>query len=243
MIAGKMLVQRVYERASRVTGVDAVYVATDHVAIRDAVLAFGGHVIMTPPGCPSGTDRVAAAAEQLRLDDAIILNVQGDEPLVEPDVITKLIRTMEHDSSIAVATPIARLTEAAELTNPNIVKVALATNGNALYFSRQAIPYIRDAEQDGNSSGDPATGRIDARLAKFKFFKHIGLYAFRMSALSAFVNLPESRLERAERLEQLRLLEAGIPIRTVEVQYESQAVDTAEDVLTVERLIRERGLE
>lgn len=210
-----------------------MYVATDHISIADEVERHGGEVIMTSPECPSGTDRVAAAARALSLDDDIVINVQGDEPLIEPSVITALATAMREDPSILVATPISLLKNPSDLTDPSVVKVVMDTNRNALYFSRQTIPYIRDLGDDD----------IHLWMNAFPFFKHIGVYAYRAEVLKQFVALGVSRLEQAERLEQLRLLEAGIPIRCVQVDYESVAVDTPADVIKVERIIEEQGLE
>ena len=222
IIAGMTMIERVFRQATLALGVDAVYVATDHPAIAREVERFGGRAIMTSPDCPSGTDRVFEAAQTLGLTDATVINVQGDEPLIDPNVITALARVMEQDPSILVATPISPLTIEEELTNPNVVTVVRNAKGDALYFSRTAIPYHRDT---------PTTS----------YFKHIGVYAYRMDALRKFVALGESHLERTERLEQLRILEAGIPIRCVEVEYESIAVDSPEDINKVEHLIHQRG--
>lgn len=215
IIAGMTMIERVYRQCILASSVDAVYVATDHSAIAAEVERFGGHAIMTSPDCPSGTDRVFEAAEKLGLTDATVINVQGDEPLIDPKVITALARVMQEDPTIQVATPISPLTREEELANPNVVTVVRNAKGDALYFSRTAIPYHRDT---------PTTS----------YFKHIGVYAYRMDALRRFVELGESHLERTERLEQLRILEAGIPIRCVEVEYESVAVDSPEDILKVE---------
>ncbi len=232
LIRGRTLIARVYQRARLAEGIDEIYVATDHPGIAAEVEGFGGKVLMTSPDCPSGTDRVAQAAEQLALEDGIIINVQGDEPLIEPSVISALATAMKNDDSIRVATPIARLLKVEELTNPSIVKVILNTKRDALYFSRQWIPYARDVDEMN----------LHGWLDTHPCYKHIGVYAYRSEALKQFVALGESPLERAEKLEQLRLLEAGIPIRCVEVEYESVAVDTPEDILRVEQMIDERGL-
>jgi 3-deoxy-manno-octulosonate cytidylyltransferase (CMP-KDO synthetase) len=232
MIRGQTLIERVYQRARLAEGIDAIYVATDHAGIAAEVERFGGSVIMTSPDCPSGTDRVAQAAQQLALEDAIIINVQGDEPLIEPDVISALASAMKNDAGIRVATPIARLCKPEELNNPSVVKVVLNSKNDALYFSRQWIPYARDIEEMS----------LYGWLNTHPCFKHIGVYAYRAEALKRFVELGESPLERAEKLEQLRLLEAGIPIRCVEVEYESIAVDTPEDIVRVEQMIVEKGL-
>jgi 3-deoxy-D-manno-octulosonate cytidylyltransferase len=227
------MVERVYKQCKKASGVDAVYVATDHPQIADEVNRFGGGVLMTSPDRPSGTDRVAEAAAQLDLDnDSIVINVQGDEPLIDPTVINALVSQMQQHQEIQVATPISPLKHAEDLTNPSVVFAAKNKNGDALYFSRHPIPFLREL---GPSA-------VLSWPEQHLYFKHIGVYAYRAEILKQFVALGESPLERAERLEQLRFLEAGIPIRCVEVQYESVAVDTTHDIWRVELLIEEHGL-
>ena len=222
------MIERVYRQCKKASGVDFVYVTTDHPKIADEVNRFGGGVIMTSPDCPSGTDRVAAAATLLDLDnDSIVINVQGDEPLIDPAVITALVNEMKNDPNVQVATPISPLKHAEDLTNPNVVFTVKNKNGDALYFSRHPIPYLREL------GSHAALSWPELHL----YFKHIGVYAYRAEVLKQFVKLGESSLERGERLEQLRLLENGIPIRCVEVEYESVAVDTAGDIKKVESIL------
>ena len=233
IIAGLTMIERVYRQCKKASGIDAVYIATDHPAIADEANRFGAGVIMTSPEAPSGTDRVAEAAEKLDLEkENIVINVQGDEPLIDPVVITALADEMKNHPEVRVATPITPLKKVEELTNPNIVFVVKDKNGNALYFSRHPIPFHRDMGFDS----------VFSWPEQHLYFKHIGVYAYRAGVLKQFVALGESPLERAERLEQLRLLEAGIPIRCVEVDYESVAVDTSEDIKRVELLIEVRGI-
>jgi 3-deoxy-manno-octulosonate cytidylyltransferase (CMP-KDO synthetase) len=233
IISGMTMIERVYRQCKKAAGVDFVYVTTDHPAIANEVNRFGGGVLMTSPDCPSGTDRVAAAAAILDLNsDSIIINVQGDEPLIDPAVITALAIEMRKHPDVQVATPISPLKHAEDLTNPNVVFAVKNNNGDALYFSRHPIPYLREL---GN-------GAVLSWPEQHLYFKHIGVYAYRAEALKQFVELGESSLEHAERLEQLRLLENGIPIRCVQVEYESVAVDTAEDIWKVELLIEQQGL-
>jgi 3-deoxy-manno-octulosonate cytidylyltransferase (CMP-KDO synthetase) len=226
MISGQTMIERVYRRAMQAEGIDAVYVATDHEAIATEVTRIGGQVVMTSRECPSGTDRVAEAARQLDLTNAVVINVQGDEPLVDPGVITALANCMHGNPHVQVSTPIVKITHHDDLTSPNVVKVVMTVSGDALYFSRQPIPYFRDLGSDHFFW-----------LKKYAYHKHVGIYAYRSEVLARFSEMEESGLERAERLEQLRLLESGIPIRCVAVQYESVAVDTAEDILKVEDLL------
>jgi 3-deoxy-manno-octulosonate cytidylyltransferase (CMP-KDO synthetase) len=228
VISGMTMVERVYRQCKKATGIDAVYVTTDHPKIADEVNRFGGGVIMTSPDCPSGTDRVAQAAAKLDLsNDDIVINVQGDEPLIDPEVISSLAREMAHVPELKVATPITTLKHAEELTNPNVVFVAKNKFDDALYFSRHPIPFHRELGWDS----------VFYWPQQHLYYKHIGVYAYRADVLKLFVEFGESPLERAERLEQLRLLENGIPIRCVHVEYESVAVDTAEDIKRVESLL------
>ena len=226
-IRGKTLTQHVYDRCKLAAGVDEVFVATDHPSIATVVRNFGGTPLMTSPECASGTDRVAQAALQLPNEYDVIINVQGDEPLIAPEVIGALAQLMSSDSSVAVSTPITLIQKPEDLINPNMVKVVRDTFGNAIYFSRSAIPFLRDS---------PLT---ETWIQEFAFYKHIGVYAYRRETLKRFVQLSEGSLELAERLEQLRLLEAGIPIRCVPVDYESVAVDTQADVHIIEALLDE----
>ena len=239
LIHGRTLVERVYAQCRRAEGIDEVYVATDAPSIAEEVERFGGKVIMTSSDCASGTDRVAEAAKLLDTKDGVVINVQGDEPLIDPTVITSLASLMRENPAIQVSTPVTRLVKAEELTNPSIVKVVMNQSWDALYFSRQAIPYLRVASSTSKEAGDK---EIYSWVNKYPYFKHIGVYAYRPESLRRFVSLDEAPLERAERLEQLRLLEAGIPIRCLEVQYESVAVDTEEDIRKVELILIERGL-
>lgn len=228
LIAGMTMIERVYRQCERAKTIDEIYVATDHEAILQEVSRFGGNAVMTSPKCASGTDRVAEAAANLNLvDDAVIINVQGDEPLIEPAVLTALDLEMQSHPDVLVATPVTPLQRAEDLANPNVVFAVKDRNNNALYFSRHPIPFLRLL----------GTESIADWPKQHLYFKHIGVYAYRAEVLKQFVALGESPLERAERLEQLRLLEAGIPIRCVEVEYESVAVDTAEDIKKVEALL------
>jgi 3-deoxy-manno-octulosonate cytidylyltransferase (CMP-KDO synthetase) len=233
LIKGKILVQRVLERCLLAKGIDGVFVATDHEEIASAVRKIGGNVIMTDPDCASGTDRVAAAAKTLSPEFDIIINVQGDEPLIAPEVIDAVCSALRSSKDILVATPITEILNPDDLSNPNVVKVVRNTSGDALYFSRQCIPYLRD-----HSTATP-----EELLTHHPYWKHIGLYGYRRRALEQFSTLQESILERAERLEQLRLIESAIPIRCVEVEYESAAVDTIDDVYTVEAILEREGFE
>ena len=230
LISGMTMIERVYRQCERAHGIDEIYVATDHEAILREVERFGGRAIMTSPARASGTDRVAEAAEQLG-SVGVIINVQGDEPLIDPKVLTALDLEMQSHPEVLVATPITSLKRAEDLMNPNVVFAVKDRNNNALYFSRHPIPFLRMLGSEA----------VNDWPKQHLYFKHIGVYAYRAEILKQFVAFGESPLERAERLEQLRLLEAGIPIRCVEVEYESVAVDTADDILKVEAIIGSRS--
>lgn len=218
LIAGKPLVQRVYERARLARRLDAVVVATDDERIANAVRGFGGDVVMTSPECPSGTDRAAEVARQRRCD--LIVNIQGDEPLMRPEMIDALVTGIEEDTGCVMATLARRIEDAESLANPNVVKVVFAHNGRALYFSRHAIPFQRDAQGGAGH------------------FKHLGIYAYRREFLLQFVTMPPSGLERTEKLEQLRVLENGYAIQVLVTPHDSLGVDAPEDVARVEAALR-----
>lgn len=203
-ILGKPMIQHVYERALQVLGVHAVLVATDDRRIVDAVCAFGGNCLLTSPHHCSGTDRLTEVMEHIDVD--IFINLQGDEPLVRPGDISQLISKMLADASIQVGT-LCHPIEASEAANPNIVKVVVANNGNALYFSRSLIPYQHD---------DTAAS----------YLKHVGVYAYRRNVLADYAELSPPMIEQAEKLEQLRLLAAGLRIQTFEVAPTGPGVDT-----------------
>lgn len=217
-LAGKPLVQHVYERARRAAGVDAVYVATDDERIRQACEAFGASAVMTPTTCASGTDRVACAVRDL--DGEIVVNVQGDEPLLDPRAIDQLVEAMRAHPEDGMATLAVRPAVGDELGGPSVVKVVCNLAGYALYFSRSLVPHPRD----------PAD--VHAPV-----LKHLGIYAYRRAALEQFVAWPPTPLERTEKLEQLRALEHGLRIRVIETGYDSIGVDTPADAERVRELL------
>ena len=206
------MIEHVYRRAASARGVDAVVVATDDTRIATAVEQFGGVVRITQPGHRTGTDRIAEVARELPCE--IIVNVQGDLPLIEPDMIAEAIEPLTADRSLVMSTLRQAISDAADFSNPNVVKVVVDAQDNALYFSRSPIPYQRD--------GGAA-------------FKHIGLYGYRREFLLTFAALKQTPLERSESLEQLRALEHGYRIRAVETRFESIEVDTPEDLERVRR--------
>jgi 3-deoxy-manno-octulosonate cytidylyltransferase (CMP-KDO synthetase) len=217
-IAGKPMVQHVFERARGAQRVSRVVVATDDERILKAVAGFGGDPMMTRGDHRSGTERVAEVAAQVEAE--VYVNVQGDEPLVEPAAIDALVAAMEEES-VNVATLATPITEPCDIMDPNVVKVVTDFEGNALYFSRAPVPWVRDEKQ--------AVG--------LQHRKHLGLYAYRRAALLEFPTLPPGELEKLEQLEQLRLLENGYSIRVVETEYNSIGVDVPADVARVEQLL------
>jgi len=217
-IDGRPMIEHVYRRAQSCAAATRVIVATDDLRIADAVRRFGGEVRLTRDNHPSGTDRVAEVAATLECD--VIVNVQGDEPLIDPGAIATAVAPFTSDPSLGMTTLYRRITNPAELTNPNIVKVVLDRAGFALYFSRAPIPYASDPR-----GGWPP------------LYKHIGLYAYRRSTLLVLAALEPTPLERAEALEQLRALEHGIRIKALETTHDTIHVDTPKDLEEVRRLI------
>ena len=217
-IAGKPMLAHVYEAVSRAAGLAEVLVATDSEEVAALAHERGWSVRMTSSAHRSGTERVHEVAASMAAD--VYLNVQGDEPLARPEHIAALLALFA-DAAVQVAT-LKTPCSAADVPNPNAVKVVTDLSGRALYFSRAAIPHDRDA-----------SGSVH-------YFKHLGFYAYRKTALDCFAALPESSLERAERLEQLRFLEIGIPIHVAETPYDTIGVDTEDDVKRVEGLLRSR---
>ncbi len=224
-IAGKTLIQHVYERAARATLIEKVIVATDDERIVAAVERFGGTAVMTPTSLQSGTDRVACAARDLP-DADIVVNVQGDEPLIAPAMIDEGVRVVA-DSTAPVGTLVRTIEREDDLFNPNVVKVVLAADGTCLYFSRSPIPFGRDRAQT-------------EWLRHHVYYKHIGLYVFRRWFLLQFATLVQTPLEQAEKLEQLRILEHGYSIKAAVTQYDSMPVDTAEDLEEVRRILAQQ---
>lgn len=214
-ILGKPMIQHVYERAMQVSRASAVVVATDDERVARAVEAFGGCYVMTSPDHPSGTDRLVEVMAQLEAD--VYINLQGDEPMVRPADIAKLVDGMLADPSVQVGT-LCHPIKALESLNPNTVKVVLASNGDALYFSRSPIPFPREAEAA-------------------HYLKHVGVYAYRREVLARYSSLPQSMMEQAEKLEQLRLLSAGMRIRAYEVEPTGPGVDTPECLERVRALM------
>ncbi len=214
LLAGKPILQHVYERSLQARTLSQVVIATDDPRIHECARAFGAPARMTRDDHPSGTDRVAEVAES---DDAqVVVNIQGDEPLIDPQAIDAAARCLIEDATLPMGTLKKRIENPDEIVNANVVKVVCDHRGNAIYFSRSPIPYHR------------ADGAV--------YYKHIGLYVYRRDFLLGYSSMPVGPLERVECLEQLRALENGYPIRVVETEYESLGVDTPEDLEYVARL-------
>lgn len=220
-IAGKPLIQHVWERCAKAKGIESVIVATDDMRIAEAAFAFGAEVALTSSKHRSGTDRVAEVAKKLK-GYTHIINVQGDEPLIDPKLVAKLAQTMVDDRKIDMITSATVFQPEDDLTNPNMVKVVLDREQNALYFSRSPIPYLRG---DG---------------LKPKFYRHQGLYGFSTKFLLQFVKWKPGILEQAESLEQLRALENGAKIRVIIAKDTAVSVDTPSDVAAVEAILARR---
>jgi len=215
-IAGKPMIRHVYERACKCSRLSKVYIATDDPGISSVVVGFGGKALMTGSSHRSGTDRVCEAAEILGLaPDTVVVNIQGDQPLFPPSVIDDLVSPFEEPDPPGMTTLMYCFDDPEDVHNPNHVKVVTDRRGNALYFSRSAIPYMRDG-------------------VKADCYKHLGFYAYTTRFLKEFTRLPEGRLEASEKLEQLRALEYGFKIRVVETAFESLEVDVPGDVARIE---------
>jgi len=222
LIAGKPLIQHVVERCQGARSLAEIIVATDDARIAEVARKFC-RVEMTAENHPSGTDRIAEVVGRCAGDAAV--NIQGDEPLIDPVVIDSVAQALIGTPMSTAATP---LRELSDYDNPNVVKVVVNASGRALYFSRRTIPFVRDA----------ASRPVAEQLAAFPFLKHLGIYGYRRETLLSLVKFPVSPLEAAEKLEQLRALENGIDIAVVRVNYESIGVDVPEDVARVEKLLR-----
>ncbi len=228
-INGKPMVQHVWERVSRAHEVDEVVVAVDRDRVQKVVESFGGKAVYTSPEQPSGTDRIAEVANSIDAD--VYINIQADEPLVHPLMVDELAQVFQYERNIQMATLIKRIHKRDEISNPNVVKCVVDRKGFALYFSRSPIPYVREEESQESSLGHHP-GDISGR-----YFKHVGIYAYTKDFLFTYTNLPKSTLESDEKLEQLRVLEHGYKIKTVETRYDTIGVDTQEDLEMVREIL------
>ena len=221
-INGKPMLWHVWHRVQAMETPKRVIIATDSQEIAQVARTWGGDVVMTSAECRSGTERIASIVGQLASD--WILNVQGDEPLVDPKMLDEMVAECERTDA-DIVTPVYRITSGKALFDPNIVKVVRAADGCALYFSRNAIPYVRDLAQT-------------EWLKAARFWAHVGVYAYRREVLEGYGTLKSSVLEQAERLEQLRLLEAGYKMQTIVTNYQPTSVDTKKDLERVRGFLR-----
>lgn len=241
LLKGKPIIQHVYEQVRRSASVDKVCVATDDERIYNSVVDFGGEVVMTSADHMSGTDRVAEVARDLDCD--IVVNIQGDEPFIRPEMINDVVGLLSADERASIGTLAKRITDSREIFSPDVVKVVIDDDGFALYFSRAPIPYHRDGWsiqiKDYRTRRTDPGAVIDLQYHlstadAFHCYKHIGLYAYRRDALLRFAALPSTGLEEVERLEQLRALVAGMKIRVKETIYDTLGIDTIEDLKRAE---------
>lgn len=219
-LCGKPMIQHVYERVAQAKAVPYVAVATDDQRIYDAVKKFGGNAVMTSVTHRSGTDRISEAVKTLNLSaDAIVVNIQGDQPIFEPVQVDEVIAPLIADPAVVMSTLIYKIVLDEEITHPHAVKVVFDSENNALYFSRATIPYVRD------------------KKLKADYYKHHGIYAYRRDFLDTFTQLPEGKLEKLEALEQLRVLENGYKIKVVVTPHDSVEVDNQQELDRVRRIL------
>ena len=220
-IHGKPMLWYVYDGVSKAERIEDVWVLTDSDEVFELAKSWGAKALMTAEDCPSGTARIASVIDQLKAD--FVINVQGDEPLMTGEIVDSMVTALE-SSGADVVTPVYRITDAGDITNTNVNKVVRAHDGTALYFSRSAIPHVRSYE-------------IGEWLDRVPYWGHVGVYGFRRNVLEEYLTLPEGQLEDAEKLEQLRLLEAGKQILAVEIDYRPVGVDVPSDLETVKGMI------
>jgi len=219
---GRPMIQHVWERAKQARKLDEVIVACDDPRIEKCVKEFGGKAMLTSPDHKNGTSRVAEVAKNEAAE--VIINIQGDEPLIHPDAIDSLVREFNDDSDIEVATLAVQREDRDEYNNPNVVKVVFDQNFDALYFSRSPIPHYREGA-----------------AVKVPFMKHLGIYGYKKAFLLKFVQWEMGKLEDDEKLEQLRILEKGFKIRVVQTQHNSLSVDTSDDLDAVQSVMNQKG--
>lgn len=217
-LKGKTVVQRVYEQCLKANNIDAVYIATDSPEVKKSCENFTTNIIITDDTHESGTDRIAQAIQEIDCD--VVINVQGDEPFIEPQLIEKLANSFNDD--IKMASALHKIKTVDELKNHNVVKVTIDKNSNALYFSRSIIPHHRD-------EWDSLLHHHKIIPEPLRFYRHLGIYAYTKTFLLEYANMEQSYLERLEKLEQLRVLENGYKIKMIETEYNSIGIDTKED--------------
>ena len=216
-LKGKTVLQRVYEQCLKVKNIDEVYIATDSIEIKEVCKTFTNQVIITKSTHQSGTDRIGEAISSIDCD--IVINVQGDEPFIEPNLIEALVNSFSN-SDISMASAMSKINNVKDLQNSNVVKVVVDSQNNALFFSRSMLPFPRDVKEISSSN---------EVLEKYQFFRHIGIYGYRKEFLLHYVNMEQSSLEKIEKLEQLRALENGFKIKMIETDSSLMGIDTRED--------------
>jgi 3-deoxy-manno-octulosonate cytidylyltransferase (CMP-KDO synthetase) len=216
-LKGKTVIQRVYEQCLKVKNVDGVYIATDSIEIKEVCETFTNNVIITKSTHKSGTDRIGEAVSAIDCD--IVINVQGDEPFIEPSLIEALVNSFVN-SEISMSSAMSKISNVKDLQNTNVVKVVTDLHNNALFFSRSLIPFPRDVKE---------ISIANEVIEESQFFRHIGIYGYRKDFLLHFVNLKQSYLEKVEKLEQLRALENGFKIKMIEANSSLIGIDTQED--------------
>ena len=224
LLRGKPIIQHVYEHATNASLIDFVVIATDDSRIFDAVNAFGGSAVMTSADHESGTDRIAEAAEAIECE--YVVNVQGDEPFIRPQMIDDVVGLLFNDERVSISTLAKKITDIHDIQSPHVVKVVMDNEGYALYFSRSPIPYYRDDWQNSES--------ILLKDSHSVVFKHVGIYGFRKEELKRFTSMEKGRLENIEKLEQLRALAAGMKIKVGETEFETHGIDTIDDLRRAE---------
>lgn len=233
-LKGKPIIQWVYENAASANSINTTLVATDSKQIYDTVLGFGGKAVMTSGKHQSGTDRIAEAAKDIDCD--IVVNVQGDEPFIRPEMVDDVVRLLSDDPRASISTLAKKTMDPEEILSPNVVKVVFDNEGFAMYFSRAPIPYNRDLWQisDGRFQiADPT--HHSSPITHYGCYKHIGIYGYRKDVLLKFAAMPPCKLELTEKLEQLRALASGMKIKVKETPHDTFGIDTPEDLKNAER--------
>lgn len=241
-IMGKPMIQHVWERAMEASEIERVIVATDDEKVYSTVKGFGGEATFTSKEHQTGTDRIAEVVRRLPSEMDIIVNVQGDEPLIEPDMVDQVVKILIDDPKASIGTLCRKIGDIKEMMDTNVVKVVFDKDGYALYFSRLPIPYWRDDEQRPNPETSPSwqQGRGSGQGPRLKniYYKHLGIYSYRRDALLRLSSMVPTSLEKAERLEQLRALENGFKIKVGETDKDTIGVDTEEDLEMVRKRLK-----
>ena len=216
-LKGKTVIQRVYEQCLKVNNIDGVYIATDSSEIEEVCRSFTNHIIFTKSTHQSGTDRIGEAVAGIDCD--VVLNVQGDEPFIDPNLIEELVHSFD-DDQVSMASAMSKIENIKDLKDPNVVKVVVDTQNNAIYFSRAPIPFPRDHQEIIHSNEEQK---------KHNFFRHIGIYGYKKDFLAKYIEMDQTNLEKLEKLEQLRVIENGFKIKMIEAATSITGIDTQED--------------